>query len=363
MEANDLIKKKKIFVLSSFGHAGIDWIHSLLDNHPQILIIPSLSFFRCLSRLDLYTKKKITINKKIKIFCKILFNQSKKDSMRYNLNLKNFNHFYREVKKNYFYFDNLSFEKSLFYSVHIYFLKQFKKKIKKIKIIICHEHAPWNCKKYLKFFDVKMITVIRDPRAAIAGSLKAFENNNSTDFVNNLELIFCFLYHSIKNYNFYFKKKNYLIKNEDFNKNLESQMRKISSWLGIDFHKSLLRKTLLGLEWKGESSYLGKNDLTSNISNAYYSISNVKKRWQGYLTKSEIKIIEILFSDIMKIGKYVNNFDYNIYDKFKVIVDFIFNRNFQRNKFVTSGNYFKQVVKKFLLIVLKKNYTKLFRLL
>ena len=65
----------------------------------------------------------------------------------------------------------------------------------------------------------------------------------------------------------------------------------------------------------------------------------------------------------MKIGKYVNNFDYNIYDKFKVIVDFIFNRNFQRNKFVTSGNYFKQVVKKFLLIVLKKNYTKLFRLL
>ena len=41
----DIIKKKKIFVLSSFGHAGIDWISSLLDNHPEILIIPSLSFF------------------------------------------------------------------------------------------------------------------------------------------------------------------------------------------------------------------------------------------------------------------------------------------------------------------------------
>ena len=42
--------KKKIYVLSSFGHSGIDWISSLLDNHPEILIIPSLSFFRNLEK-------------------------------------------------------------------------------------------------------------------------------------------------------------------------------------------------------------------------------------------------------------------------------------------------------------------------
>jgi hypothetical protein len=363
MKSYDLIKNKKIFVLSSFGHAGIDWIHSLFDNHSQILIIPSLSFFRNLNRLDLNTKKKISINKKIKIFCKILSSQSKKDSMRYKLNLKNFDHFYKEIKKNYFYFKDLGFEKSLFYSVHIFFLKQFKKKIEKIKIIICHEHAPWNCKKYLKFFDVKMITVIRDPRAAIAGSLKAYENNNSTDFINNLEFIFCFLFHSIKNYNFYFNKKSYLVKNEDFNKNLELEMRKISSWLEIAFQKSLLRKTFLGSDWKGESSYISKSDLTSPVSNTYYSLSNVKKRWKDYLTKSEVKTIEVLFSDVIKIGKYDNNFDYTIYGKLKVYLGFLFNRNFERYKFVTKDNYFKKVVKRFLLITLKEKYTKLFKLL
>ena len=30
----------------SFGHCGIDWLHSLLDNNREILIIPELSFYR-----------------------------------------------------------------------------------------------------------------------------------------------------------------------------------------------------------------------------------------------------------------------------------------------------------------------------
>ena len=31
-------------MLGSFGHAGIDWVHSLLDNHDEILIMPAFSF-------------------------------------------------------------------------------------------------------------------------------------------------------------------------------------------------------------------------------------------------------------------------------------------------------------------------------
>jgi hypothetical protein len=41
-----IIKKLKIVILSSFGHNGLDWLHSLLDNHPQALLMPAISFYR-----------------------------------------------------------------------------------------------------------------------------------------------------------------------------------------------------------------------------------------------------------------------------------------------------------------------------
>ena len=36
----------------TFGHCGIDWMHSLIDSHKQILIIPALSFYRCWKMLN-----------------------------------------------------------------------------------------------------------------------------------------------------------------------------------------------------------------------------------------------------------------------------------------------------------------------
>ena len=37
----------------SFGHCGIDWLHSLLDSHSQILIMPCFSFYRTWKLLNL----------------------------------------------------------------------------------------------------------------------------------------------------------------------------------------------------------------------------------------------------------------------------------------------------------------------
>ena len=37
-----MIEKKPIYFLNTFGHCGIDWLHSLLDSHNQILIMPAL---------------------------------------------------------------------------------------------------------------------------------------------------------------------------------------------------------------------------------------------------------------------------------------------------------------------------------
>ena len=51
MEKKFEISDLPVVMIGSFGHAGIDWIHSLLDNHKEILIMPAFSFFRTLERI------------------------------------------------------------------------------------------------------------------------------------------------------------------------------------------------------------------------------------------------------------------------------------------------------------------------
>ena len=58
-----IFTKLKIFNLSTFGHNGVDWMHSLLDSHPDILIMPAFSFFRSLNRLKFRKKKFKNIQK------------------------------------------------------------------------------------------------------------------------------------------------------------------------------------------------------------------------------------------------------------------------------------------------------------
>ena len=52
------LKKTRIIVLGSFGHSGIDWLHSLIDGHKNVLILPAFSYFRTIDRL----KKRHRIN-------------------------------------------------------------------------------------------------------------------------------------------------------------------------------------------------------------------------------------------------------------------------------------------------------------
>ena len=47
-----MLSDKRVTFLMTFGHCGIDWMHSLIDSHNQILLIPSLSFYRCWKILE-----------------------------------------------------------------------------------------------------------------------------------------------------------------------------------------------------------------------------------------------------------------------------------------------------------------------
>ena len=48
-----------VAVISAFGHCGLDWLHSLIDSHKQVLIIPPMDFLRT---IDILKRKKIYLN-------------------------------------------------------------------------------------------------------------------------------------------------------------------------------------------------------------------------------------------------------------------------------------------------------------
>ena len=51
-----MVKEKKIIFLTTFCIL-IRLIHSLLDGHSEILIMPALSFYRCCIKLNLVNEK------------------------------------------------------------------------------------------------------------------------------------------------------------------------------------------------------------------------------------------------------------------------------------------------------------------
>ena len=74
----------------------------------------------------------------------------------------------------------LNIEKRLFFAIHYAFAKINKINLSRIKIIVAHEHAPWNCHQYEKHFNSKFVLMLRDPRASFAGSLRIYQRLKNT---------------------------------------------------------------------------------------------------------------------------------------------------------------------------------------
>ena len=57
-----------------FGHCGIDWLHSLLDSHEQILLMPEFSFYRSWKLLQM---DKVRNQEEMVVLWKEYFNSPK----------------------------------------------------------------------------------------------------------------------------------------------------------------------------------------------------------------------------------------------------------------------------------------------
>lgn len=324
------IKKMPLTVLSTFGHNGLDWVHSLIDNHSQILIMPAFSFFRSLERIKLHNKeinlkKKKTLIVLAKLFSKMFHNDERNKVQRRQF-IKN--------KKDMIYFEkNLIFwvlnskienlEKNLFLGIHYAFVKLYKIDLNKKKIIVHQEHVPWHSEKYYKIFNSNFIFMMRDPRAAIAGSVLRMQKHNTDQiYANQFDHVLLYWKFSEKfteNADQKLMKKILILKNEEMHQNLRKEMIKTSKFLDVKFSKTLLKQTFLGKNWFGESSYLqGKNqedDLKKAPPKNYYKSFEVKKRWEKIINKKKILMIETILDSLMKRFNYKKMSDPNIFNK------------------------------------------------
>ena len=299
------IEDLPIVMLGSCGHSGIDWTHSLLDNHEQVLIMPAFSFFRTIDRINKGNKINIEKEKYIKI-AKIFSNTFLSDKA-YQLKRRKF----LENEEQRIEFENLllnfleeskekNVKKKIFFGIHYAFTKIHNINIEKKKIIVAHEHVSWHCKEYKKIFDSKFLIIFRDPRAALAGGILRMRNSNTDKILNSFQLD-TMLLDMFSAFNFIKKNKNdkkiYSLINEIMHQDLEKEMKLLSKWLNIDYSNTLIEQTFLGKKWLGESAYLAKDELEKDPPKDFYDQTKVEKRWRSILSCNEILMIETILEN------------------------------------------------------------------
>ena len=329
-----MVDNKKIIFLSTFLHSGLDWVHSLLDSHSEILIMPALSFYRCWTRFNF---SEVECSEKVYThFFKYINDNIGPNSLNEQKKFLNS----QEELDNFFYKlrELLCYQKSRRRDVFLYIHESyaFAKNInlEKIKIIISHETLPFY-KKYMKidFIESRLILVLRDPRAALAGiwHRRISQFDYLPDYTFNMS-IDCWLYGiNIVKDNFYQINKNlYIIQNEKVHENLNLEMRKLCRWLCIEFQHTLLSESYpSGKNVFVDSAYLLNNKLNDQnlfnqeIPKDYFRIENVKKRWRKVLSKSQIIMIENILSYCFDKFGYKKLFSNNIFNKFYSLIIFI----------------------------------------
>ena len=307
----------------SFGHCGIDWLHSLLDSHPQILIMPAFDYYRTWKILE--ASKINNSNEMIDKWCSYLNSnemQGKDTKLFYNDNESIV--FKETLSKN---LDDKSLDRVNFLWAIIDAFSNAKKiNINNINNIVIHVHTCLPYNEIIKDFSKpNILMIVRDPRACFAGWFKIFTKKfgHLPDYYNHYvdetfeqwmlgkKILYEYLYKS--------GDKSFILKNEDMVSNLEKEMRKVAKWLKISFNESMLFSTYpSGIEWVPDSGYISKDGIYPEEKSTYFLPENVKKRWLGELKdKREILMIEFLTKHIMSEFNYKRIFKNNFYNNIK----------------------------------------------
>ncbi len=307
MTMESKLRNLPIYFLSNFGHCGIDYLHSLLDSHKQILIMPTLSFYRY---WNMSGCNKVKNTQEMLSIWRIYIEE------RFKLLIPRKKLFYSREEMERFY---SSFKKTLefsginrinvFYALHQAYSVAMNIDISHIRALVVHEHLPYQLSEALADFPkAGVLQIIRDPRASMAGSWRQMTKifGYLSDYYFNFDIEDWMQgFENWKKYSSKPDSKCKVVRNEDLHESLEDQMRNLSDWLGIDFSPTLLKCTFSGRHWEGESAYVTAENKYPQPEEVFFQIENVRKRWMKELAFKEIVMIEFITRKSMKEFGYV----------------------------------------------------------
>lgn len=319
----DKLKSIPLVFNVSIGNTGNYWFLSLLDSHEQILILPPFCFDRSWKLIS--AQQAQTPGEMLALWRNVF------DGNINAWNLQGELEFFsskNEAELFYFRFESLLTERGLarvdvFWSIYEAYSEVRKIDISKIRVIVAHEHLPFSFKNIVKDFpEARILTMVRDVRVVMAGSWRRCETLMKKD-INDYNFNFVFEswmegQHILKTFYLQMGEKFKVVKNENLNNDLETGMREISDWLGINFTTSLTNSTFFGKPWGGRSSYV-KDGQTAIQDPMFYSAEKIEKRWQNELSFSQIVMIESFYRDLMLFFNYScetsDNFFWKLYGR------------------------------------------------
>ncbi len=286
----------------TFGHCGIDYLHSLLDGHEKILIMPAFSFYRSWKMIGCDNAR--THDEMFDLWREYLtkHDASQVDRRKLFYHKDEAERFFTEFK------DALHASglghADVFYALHNAYYRAKDIDLSGIDILVAHEHHPFVFDDIRNDFPGSRFLVInRDPRASLGGSFhqleKAFGHLPDYYFNFNVEIWM----QAIRNWKQIGRKLPFdrykVVLNEDLHANLEEEMRGVSEWLGIDYSPILEKCTFSGREWVGESAYMTSDNKYPQPVDEFYLPENVKKRWMSVMSRKDIVVAELLTGDAM----------------------------------------------------------------
>ena len=183
----------------------------------------------------------------------------------------------------------------IFYAIHHAYAQSLNKNIDEIKIIIEFSADTLNLNQAKEDFNnFKILNVMRDFKAAFSSTkMNILKNNLMLSNRNKFYLPNFFTYYQnlslplLKLQDIYNVEENMInIFLEDLHNDPEHQMKLVSNFLKIQYDSTLLKNTLGGYNWKGNSAF--QKEVTTGKYNPLKNINNS-------LNYNEIILIEYLF--------------------------------------------------------------------
>jgi protein-tyrosine sulfotransferase len=295
--------KAPVFILGCHK-SGTSLLRNLLDGHPSLFVIPTEShFFQNTGHwVDYYFRRTPPANLTFPEIKENLFNtidsfNNRLDEVGDSFTKGKWN---MDILRETLYSEHVTSLKDL---SHLYVKSLYKSLFNKEynSNLIWVEKSVENTEFALEWLqlypDAKFIYILRNPYANLTAIKKFRKVTKSNSFPIKGALLsmhnsYYFLY---KNLNFLSPAKFKVLKYEDLLEHPETIMKDISNFIGISYCQTLLQPTLLGELWSGNSSY----------GNKFTKISNENvNRWERNITKSEIFLVNKLFTHVLKDYEY-----------------------------------------------------------